>query len=204
MFLPSALLMICCRALGGLAGLLLVDVGAVLPVRARRRTPVGESPPAVMMPSYGFGFTPAACDLLRLLEHVGRVGEQQHVGHRRRAASARTASSTRGCPRGTRVSTPSVFHFSMKLSSCDCAAVVSPPLLIDEQRGRCRSSTPELLQAGHDRVVHDARHVGVAEHRDRLAVERASASSSSSSRIVADALGNAARGHDEARAATCR
>ena len=67
------------------------------------------------------------------------------------------------------MSTCSVFHFSMKLSSCACAAVVSP--VVPTSRIAVDAGLHAgLLQVGDDRAVHDARLGGVAEHRDRLAL----------------------------------
>ena len=104
--------------------------------------------------SYSFGDEPARGDdaLVRVGLDAGLsaaagpgrstsvvVGEEQHVGDRLLHLLTNCFAEPRSPERNT-VSTCSVFHLSMKLSSCACAAVVSPRGADVEDRGRARAS----------------------------------------------------------------
>ncbi len=68
------------------------------------------------------------------------------------------------------VSTFSVFHFSMKLSSCACAAEVSSSTTVSTAVDP--SLAPAFSRARRDHVVGARLAVLIREHRDRLALER--------------------------------
>ena len=69
--------------------------------------------------------------------------------------------------------TPSLFHFSMKLSTCACAAVVSVPVML--RMAVEPVLTLAFFERGHDHVVDAALVVLVTDHGDRLALELAGA-----------------------------
>ena len=74
-------------------------------------------------------------------------------------------------PRMISESTFSLFHFSMKLSSCACAAVVSVPVIASTRVRAARDL--ELLQLGFHRRLDAALVVVGGEHGNGLALQRA-------------------------------
>ena len=70
----------------------------------------------------------------------------------------------------TNASTFSPFHFSMKLSSCDCDALVSVPVMVSTPVVPC--FTFIFFNAGIDELLGPVLAVLLREHRDLLALQR--------------------------------
>src|SRR6266550_8518642 len=92
---------------------------------------LGDSPPAVSSPSYGLGDTWDSCSCWACASVLVVSAIRRTFGICLRTFSTNCLADAK-LPDMKIAFTPCVFHFSMKLSSCDWACVVSPPLLIDK------------------------------------------------------------------------